>query len=397
VRPSLLTVAASYAAFEVRRTLRDPQVLVFLGFPVVLYPSLIWGMSELTQLEQGRSEQTMYTVHSTDPSLAEVLDADERLTYLPEGSLEALETGALDVLVQRNGRRVAMRHLEDQPRSEQAAEHVRDVVRRHRREVVSDELTDAGHDPEVLDGYPLEEEFLDDRSELVSWVVGLLIGAIGPLAMLLSGVYPAIDLFVVERERDTLETLLVSSVPRPAVVLGKLVACAGLMLLASVLNMGALAVSALHVTSLVLERSAIASWPPWSTWPMVAAVLASAALLSATALMASLVPARTYKEGEWITTTVLFGSFPLMGAAVLGVMAGETAAWLWAVPFAHTILAIAAAPTGDLLLWQAALTVATDVLLTGALLALLWATPGPQGLIQGAWRPPWLDRLLGSS
>jgi len=397
VPSSLLSTAVSYAALELRRTLRDPQVLVFLGFPVVLYPSLIWGVTELGQLEQGRYDQETYVV-AAPADLRALLDDEERLEVVSEGDTDALQQGTVDAWLSYEAPAdVEVHHLEARPRSVRAATEVKRAIRRGRTEVLTEEVSQRGGPSDALDAYTIDDDFLEDRTQLTSWIIGLLMGAIGPLAMLLSGVYPAIDLFVVERERDTLETLLVSAVPRSAVVIGKLAACTLLMLTASLANMGALAVSALHVTTLLLEQEALASWPPLVTWPMLGATLVSAALLCASVLMASLVPARTYKEGEWITTTVLFGSFPLLGVALLGVMSGDTNPWLWAVPFAHTILAIAQAPTGELLPWQAAVTVVTDLGLTAVLLAVLWRTPGPQGLVAGAWRPPWLDRLMGSS
>ena len=394
---SALSLAASYAALELRRTLRDPQVVVFLGFPVVLYPSLIWGVSELAQLEQGRYDRETYVV-AADAPLTELLEGHERLELVSRSRSSELDEGTVDATAHlREPTEVQIDFLAARPRSVRAAELVEEAVDVRRRSILREHVAAAGGDPEVLGGFAFDDAIVGELSQLMSWVMGLLIGAIGPLAMLLSGVYPAIDLFVVERERDTLETLLVSSVPRGVMVAGKLLACATLMLVASLANMGALGLSALHVTRLAFHESAWAQWPPLLVWPMLLATLASASLLCATVLMASLVPARTYKEGEWITTTVLFGSFPLLGVAIVGLMTGAPSPWLWAVPFAHTILAVAAAPTGELALWQAALSVTTDVLATSILLALLWRSPGPQGLLAGAWRPPWLDRLLGSS
>lgn len=399
--PSPIATTLAYAAFELRRTLRDPQVAIFLGFPVVLYPTLIWGMTELGQLEKGRHDHEIYTVATlpSPPPPHGVLPlpplTGDRLEAV-EGDLAALEAGEVDVVVARDGSQVQVHHLPARPRSARAAERVTERLKTLHHDALVEAVTARGGDPEALEPYTLDDVFLGDRSELTGWILGLLVGAIGPLAMLLAGVYPAIDLFVVERERDTLETLLVSAVPRSIAVGGKLLACAGLVFVAALANLGALGLSAVHVTALLLGAEALGGLPGPLTWLLAVGALASASLLFATLMMAAVVPARTYKEAEWITTTVLFGSFPLLAFALLGIMQGDVPEGLWAVPFAHTVIAIASAPTGELTALRALVTIGTDLAATVALLALLWRTPGPTALLAGGWRPPWLDRLMGS-
>ncbi len=393
--PSLPAAILAFASFELRRTLRDPQVVVFLGFPVVLYPTLIWGMTELGQLEKGRHDGEEYTVAVEAPLVHDALGEHDRLA-LGSGALPELLAGEIDVWVEGSQTRFELHHVPSRPRSTRAAAVVEDAIDDAYRVSLRQRLTDGGGDPSVLDPYDIDDQFTSGVSELTSWILGLLVGAIGPLAMLLAGVYPAIDLFVVERERDTLETLMVSAVPRSVMVAGKLLACAALIFAAALANIGALGLSAVHVSALLLEGEQLAAWPSPMAMALAAGTLATASLLFATVMMAAVVPARTYKEGEWVTTTLLFGSFPLLALALLGLMSGEVHDGLWAMPFAHTILAVASAPTGELTLARGFLAMGTDLLATATLMAVLWRTPGPTGLLTGGWRPPWLDRLLGS-
>jgi ABC-type Na+ efflux pump permease subunit len=387
-----LRIVASYAAFELRRTLRDPQVLIFVGFPAVFYPTLIWGVFELGQLETNRHESEVYTVSVDAPDLAGPLGEHERLV-LQQGDDEAVARGTLDAWVAGTPPALQVHAHANRPRSQRAAELVEQQLRTEQRERLQGALADAGM--AQAEPWEVRTELGGEPQELLSWILGLLVAAVAPLAMLLAGVYPVIDLFVVERERDTLETLLVSRVPRSALVAGKLLACTALIGLASLVNVGALSLSALHVTALMVDASDLPPPPSPLALGLLLGTLATAALLFATAMMAAVVPARTYKEAEWLSTTALFGTFPLVGLGIALTMTGEPAAWAWAVPIAHTALAIASTPTGQLTVGHAATAMGTDLVLWAVLMGVLSRTPGFEGLLAGGWRPAWVERWMG--
>ena len=109
-----------------------------------------------------------------------------------------------------------------------------------------------------------------------------------------------------------------------------------------------------------------------------------------------MVPLRTYKEGQSLASTL---TLPVMGPLMVGAVAlvwDEAAAWMWWAPVVHTPLLLDAALRGTWTPLHLAQSVGIDLLLAGAWMAFLTRFPGPGGLVIGAWRPPWVDRLLGS-
>ena len=130
--------------------------------------------------------------------------------------------------------------------------------------------------------------------------------------------YPAIDMCAGEKERGTLETLLVSPTKRIEIVLGKLITVMAFSLGTSLLNLLGFAITGLLVLP-QLESNGVALFgaPPWGAlgW-LVLTLIPVSALFSAVAIALAAF-ARSSKEGQYYLMPVLFICMPLMTFALM--------------------------------------------------------------------------------
>lgn len=260
MRPAL---AWAVARKEILSTVRDRRAIVAnLVIPVLLLPAVMLGlpllMGGLFEREQAALtpiavegaahlpdalrdaiEAQNAELNDSDDALAEVRDdVVSAALVVPEGFEADLAAGATPRLqvLQKVG------NLE----SELAAGKVTQAIEAYRQELVAERLEAAGLDPAVLS--PLRVETRDasrpeERSSgQLAWIIPFFI-AVWALA---GGQMTALDATAGEKERGTLEALLVAPVRRSEVVAGKFVATlasgmsAALMAIVGVLVGGAL-------------------------------------------------------------------------------------------------------------------------------------------------------------
>ena len=234
-------LAWAVARKEILSTLRDRRAIVAnLLIPVLLLPTIMLGlpllMGGLFQREQ--ASQTPVAIEGAahlpsdlreaiEAQRVDITETDDALTLVrddevsaalqvPEGFEARVATGEAPQLslVRKTG------NLE----SELAAGKLNDAISTYRRDIVTDRLEAAGLDPSVLE--PLRVERLDasrpeERSSgQLAWLIPFFI-AVWALA---GGQMTALDATAGEKERGTLEALLVAPVRRVEVVAGKFVA-----------------------------------------------------------------------------------------------------------------------------------------------------------------------------
>lgn len=134
-----------------------------------------------------------------------------------------------------------------------------------------------------------------------------------PALLVMMGVtgafYPAIDLGAGEKERGTMETLLISPARRSEIVIGKFLTVLIFSVSTALLNMVSMGFTGRHVLSAAANRPGMPvgdiAFPPYSSlfWVLVIAI-PLCALFSATSLAVAMF-ARSNKEGQYYLTPLL--------------------------------------------------------------------------------------------
>lgn len=229
------------ASKEILSTLRDRRaILSNLLIPLLVLPFVMLGLplvlggvmqregetvSELavSGLENAPAE-LVTLIEAQNAVLTEVADPFEAVRSgdyqagfsVPENFAERLEAG--------EGVPMSVYSRRGNMRSELNATKVTSAVRLYGQSLVAERLAAAGLDPAILE--PVSVQAVDASTEaeratgLLSWLIPFFIA----IWTLVGGQMTAIDATAGERERGTLEVLLVAPVRRAEVVVGKFLA-----------------------------------------------------------------------------------------------------------------------------------------------------------------------------
>ena len=255
-------------------------------------------------------------------------------------------------------------------RSRIAAARVGRVLGEWRQAIVRENLTAQQISPRITDPFTLREVDVSQAGSRRAAFWSKILPFVVFLWALTGAFYPAVDLCAGEKERGTLETLLISPAERSEIVMGKLLTVMGFSAATSLLNLVSMAVTG---TAVILLQPAVfpIGPPPVAAFGwLVLALLPISALFSASALAIAAF-ARSTKEGQYYLMPLLMISLPLM---VLPMMPSVSLNWGTSlIPITGMLLLLRAVVEGQ---YAEAIMFAPSVLLVTFLCCLLtvrWA------------------------
>jgi len=160
---------------------------------------------------------------------------------------------------------------------------------------------------------PIKRETLDvaPPARRAAYLFGKMLAFILVVLTLSSSFYPAVDSVAGEKERGTMETLLVAPCGRAELVLGKFVAVLAVTLAAAVLNLASMALTLGPFGGLIApDLGAGLSLSPTVLFGVLALLVPLSALFSAVSLALSTL-ARSVKEGQHYLTPLFLVVMPL--------------------------------------------------------------------------------------
>jgi sodium transport system permease protein len=323
VRSSLV---GAVARKEILSTIRDRRAIVAnLVIPVLLLPTIMLGLPLLMGglFEREQASRTPVAIegaaHLPDElreALAaqrvEIAETDDALGLVRDDEVSAalrVPEGFAERLARGEAPQLSVLRKAGNLESELAADKLSDAIAAYRQGIVTERLEAAGLDPSVLE--PLAVETLDasrpaERSSgQLAWIIPFFI-AVWALA---GGQMTALDATAGEKERGTLEALLVAPVRRVEVVAGKFLATlasglsAAFMAIVGVLLGGALMRRVFlprlgeQATEMVAVMGGSVSISPSGVWVMLGSAVLLAAAVAAL-LIAVAMFARSFKEAQ---------------------------------------------------------------------------------------------------
>jgi sodium transport system permease protein len=232
----------------------------------------------------------------------------------------------------------------------------------------------------LIDPIKMVEKSTADERESLGEKLGGMLPYILILLGLAGAMYPAIDLGVGEKERGTLETLLLTPVPRFHIVFAKFLVIFTTSFLSILLSLISFAAIILFVGPLFLSSVAAEGGERIS---QLIATLSTISLFDVFLIFLMLVPvsaifgslllsvsiyARTFKEAQnYMSPIAMFAFLPVLLALAPGVKLD----WVWAsVPLTNVALAIKEIFKGTIDYGMLAVILASTTLVAGALLYL---------------------------
>jgi sodium transport system permease protein len=211
----------------------------------------------------------------------------------------------------------------------------------------------AEYREELLRRFPAEEERLRfaqapveskeievaSKAQIGAYSFAPLLGMLIVIMALTGAFYPAVDLAAGEKERGTLETLLVAPVTRTEIVLGKFAAVWVIAVVTALLNLMVMGLTFSKVAGMIGGGRVAFSLSPEAALTVCVILIPTAALFSAVALALSSF-ATSYKEGQHYMSPLFLVATPL---AMVGLLPNVDIGYrLAAVPVANVVLLVKA-------------------------------------------------------
>jgi sodium transport system permease protein len=223
---------------EMLDTLRDRRtILAMIVLPLLVYPLLIMGISQLgiRQVQKIRESLAVVAVvpEGAAPGLVGALAADSTISLVapldPEAALEARDIDAIvrmpadfeTLVAEGRDADVVIRVDLSRDRGREVRDRVEGFLAEWRSDLVSLRLADRGLADTFVRPFRVQTENAAGARKMGGSIIGQILPMLLVIMMMTGALYPAIDVTAGERERGTLETLLVSPGSRFSIVIGK--------------------------------------------------------------------------------------------------------------------------------------------------------------------------------
>ncbi|HET7527237.1 MAG TPA: ABC transporter permease subunit [Burkholderiaceae bacterium] len=334
---------------EVRDALRDRRTLLAVVLSSVLMgPVLLFGLSVLVASSEERAESRDVMVAGIEhaPTLRNFLerqtlrvkvappDYERQLVERRLGDpVVVIAPGFEEALARGEGPLLEVVSSSANTRASAGVRRVQRALHGFNQEVAMQRLTHRGVAPAMLDAAHIEERDLADPRARAAQLTGIV-----PFFVLMAVLYgalnAALDTTAGERERGSLEPLLMTPASRVALVLGKWAAVASVGMLIAVLS----CLSFLPAQSLMRSETlaALFRFGLREAGLFLALLLPLAATLSAL-MMAIAIRCKTFKEAQASNTVVML-AVSLLPMVTLFNESGEQPWHLWLPALAQVTL-----------------------------------------------------------
>lgn len=299
--------------------LRDRRTIIaMVVFPVVIFPVMTLGFGNLAETSVKKARQQASTImllgEENAPGLAARLRQSEGIVVVPTASDYAQQIGdkKLRAAVEfpagfeqalkneaKGPPTVQVLYYTGELRSEAAARRIEDVARDYLDGVVQQRLSARQVSPAILKPVEAKRQNVAAAEKVGGLRLATMIPYIVIILCISGAMHPAMDLTAGEKERGTLETILVSAVSRRELVIGKFLLVLTASLVTAVLALASYLGTMKFATTAARELTRGYSFTvgPMAIAALFLLVLPLAVLFSAT-LVAIATFARSYKEAQ---------------------------------------------------------------------------------------------------
>ncbi len=358
---------------ELRDTVRDRRTLVSMVLvPIVVTPLLFVGLNALARATAGKPVRVAVDGGASAPGVVEALRRQPRVLVarsadpaaaIKDGKADAgliLGAGFAARVAQGGAGQATIVEDSTQTSSSRAVAAVAAALEGYRAVIVTGRLRTRGVDPASIQPVATVTRDVATKQALAGFLLSLLVPAFLVIYAMIGGMYTAMDISAGEKERSTLEALLLSPATKLQITLGKLLAVSTVSLGTIVLALIALFVSLQRApldTGSGAGVSASLSLPAGAVALIVFLGVLLAVSLSALELTLSIF-ARSFKEAQSYIMPLYF--VVLLPTYALGFIPGlKLALGFYLIPVVNTVLVFKDVLVGTTTAAHVALTIGT--------------------------------------
>ncbi|MHC4924069.1 MAG: ABC transporter permease subunit/CPBP intramembrane protease [Planctomycetota bacterium] len=317
-------------AKEIREALRDRRTLfVTIVLPVLLYPALMIGLGTATARQQGKLREATQRLAFEGPvpallreNLAETkgLKIEE-----PESADTALRSGRIHLLVRAaddfpdaiEAGETGLLELVYDSASESSTEARRKaagVVAAWEKTILAARLEERDIAPEFIDPVKVpkgSESDVASATKRGAHIFGRMLSMLLVIMVVTGAFTPAVDAVSGEKERGTMETLLVSPATRTELVVGKFLSVFAIAMATALGNLVAMALTFGHFAQSLGVKSNVDFTLNAGTAGIILVILVPLAALFTSLAIALSTLARSSKEAQTYLTPLMLVAMPM--------------------------------------------------------------------------------------
>jgi sodium transport system permease protein len=330
---------------EMTDTLRDRRTLIFmLAVPIAAIPLLLIVISNLMtgQIEKEMERTSMVLVQGMEflpDDLRGDLNGAESFTIEPDANsdlndmIERVKSGEVDALMVvprsfdkaialESPTEIEIFYDEAEIRSGFAVDRLDSILASFRKATISARLQQHEISEDVIKPFDITSRNVASMKKVAGETLGAMLPYLIIIMCFMGAMYPAIDLAAGEKERGTLETLLVSPASRGEFVVGKYLVILSTGTVAALLSMVSLTFSLNYMASGIMKFTGEILSIDFDLATVILVfmiVLPLAGIFSAILLSVSIF-ARSFKEAQsYITALNMFIILPAFVSLLPGV------------------------------------------------------------------------------
>jgi sodium transport system permease protein len=340
---------------EIRDVLRDRRTLmVMLVLPILLYPIMIIVLSQVMLVQVKKLEEKTARVVvqglTYSPILAVELHTIPVLDVVQDSNPPAaLARGDIQMIISippgfddslQAGTTVGLKLYYDNADDHSNTIHRRIVglIDSLGSRLAQERLRNRGMDPAIIHPIDMENINVATPSKMGAYAFGGMLALMLTMIALMGAFYPAIDLTAGEKERGTLETLLVSPASRMDIVMGKFFTVITISILTAFTNLLAMGVSIGYLAHTMMQGVNLQFSVSPGTLVLIFLLLLPVAILYSSVSMAIASFTRSFKESQNLLTPLQM--IAVMMSLVAIIPGIEMTPAIAVIPIANVVLLI---------------------------------------------------------
>ncbi|HKW58655.1 MAG TPA: ABC transporter permease subunit [Candidatus Dormibacteraeota bacterium] len=349
---------------EITEILRDRRTLMAIGLAALATPVVLYVISQVST----RTATQTYTVgYSGDmPAGLDILFTSTGLKLEQVSDPAAAAKRQVDIGLAFTAGGVEEYYDPTRQSAQVADIRIQTVLSKYDAAKIAATLQQKGVDPSVLNPLPLTVHPLSSPAQAAqNAFLSFFLPYILITMTLTGGLSAALDTSAGERERKTLESLLLTPAPRSQVLVGKILAVTATSLAAAMVAIISILITLSRISFGGEGRVAQVTLTPLAAAVMVwLAVLLATSFASLTITLGTL--ARNFRQGQAYVTPLYFITvFP--ASIVLFIPDFNPSAAYYLIPILNAVLVLRDAIVHDTLSWSSFLVTSASLVATAAL------------------------------
>jgi len=329
---------------ELLDAVRDTRTfLLVVVTPLVLYPVLFVTMGYFMQTEKTKEEKAIYKVGIINPafdlslftlikksSKFEVITGNEAILMFEKEKVKAV----LEIMDSEPEEKIVIHYDGADKESQNAMKRISKIVSEYNETLVKNRISEYGLSTKILEPIVIEKKNIAPAKRMGGFMLGTLIPYLLIIISFSGAMHTALDITAGEKERKTIETLLVTNVKREEIVMGKMLSIFSISILTTASGLVGLVATLYSGFSFLTVGETFSVSIPWFSCILMLIVMLPLLWFFSSLLMTIGSASRTMKEAG---TYGSYLSFFVIILAVFSVLRLTSPGWsLFFIPVLNT-------------------------------------------------------------